>query len=60
VLGRNEDRVHFAVADDSAGFDPAGACLVRIADRLAALGGSLSVESPARLTAEIPLERSAG
>jgi signal transduction histidine kinase len=60
VLGRNEDGVHFAVADDNAGFDPAGACLVRIADRLAALGGSLSVESPTRLTAQIPLERSAG
>jgi signal transduction histidine kinase len=58
VLGHNEHGVWFAVADDGAGLDAAG--LARIADRLGALGGSLSVESPTRLIAQIPLERSAG
>ena len=65
VLGRNENGVQFSVADDAAGSDAAatvpGAGLTRIADRLGALGGSVSVESSpgrgTRLTAQIPLER---
>jgi signal transduction histidine kinase len=65
LLRPYENGVHFAVADDGTGFDPAatapGAGLARIADRLSALGGRFSVESApgrgTRLTAEIPLER---
>jgi len=62
VLRRNENGLHFEVADDGAGFDPAAtAAGARIVDRLAALGGSVSVESApgrgTRLTAEIPLDR---
>jgi signal transduction histidine kinase len=65
VLRHDESGLQFEVADDGEGFDPAatapGAGLARIADRLSALGGSLSVESApgrgTRLTAEIPLER---
>jgi signal transduction histidine kinase len=62
VLGHNEHGVRFAVANDGAGLDAAG--LARIADRLGALGGSVSVEPSSgrgtSLTAQIPLERSAG
>jgi signal transduction histidine kinase len=62
VLRRNENGLHFEVADAGAGFDPAEtAAGARIADRISALGGSFSVESASgrgtRLTAEIPLER---
>ncbi len=65
VLRPSEIGLHFAVADDGAGFDPAatapGAGLARISDRLSILGGRVSVESSpgrgTRLTAEIPLER---
>lgn len=65
VLRRDENGVRFEVADDGAGFDPAatapGAGLARFADRVAALGGRVSVESSpgggTRLAATIPLER---
>jgi signal transduction histidine kinase len=64
VLRPNENGLHFAVADDGAGFDPGatahGAGLARISDRLSILGGTFSVESSpglgTRLTAQIPLE----
>ena len=68
VLRRDEHGVHFAVADAGAGFDPAATApdsgLARIADRVWTLGGSVSVEPSSgrgtSLTAQIPLERSAG
>jgi signal transduction histidine kinase len=64
LLRPYENGVHFAVADDGAGFEPAaaapGAGLARISDRLSILGGRFSVESApgrgTRLTGEIPLE----
>lgn len=64
VLARDGDAVRFEVADDGAGFDPgatpAGAGLARIADRVAALGGRVTVESSVghgtRLVATIPVE----
>ena len=68
VLRPNENGLHFAIADDGAGFDPAtttgGADLARISDRISILGGSFSIESSpgrgTRLTAQIPLEGSTG
>jgi len=65
VLLRDGDAFRFEVADDGVGFDveatPAGAGLARITDRLATLGGRISVESSpgggTRVTGEIPLGR---
>jgi signal transduction histidine kinase len=62
---RTEDRsLVFSVQDDGAGFDrvvtPAGAGLTNMADRLAAVGGSLEVLSHpgegTNVTGRIPLE----
>lgn len=63
VLARDNDGVRFEVADNGLGFDPAatapGAGLARIADRVGALGGRISVESSpglgVRLIGEIPV-----
>lgn len=65
VLRRDANGVRFEVSDDGGGFDPAatapGAGLARLADRVTALGGRVSVESSlgggTRLAATIPLER---
>jgi signal transduction histidine kinase len=63
VLARDDDGIRFEVADDGPGFDTvataSGAGLARIADRVGALGGRVSVESSpgrgARLIGEIPV-----
>jgi signal transduction histidine kinase len=63
TLSRAEDRLMFLVRDDGVGFDPDaigyGTGLQGIADRLAALGGSLTVSSaPGRgttLTGSLPV-----
>ena len=68
VLLPNDNGVQFAVTDDGAGLDAAAtvsdAGLARIADRVWALGGSVSVESSpgrgTRLAAQIPLEQRTG
>jgi signal transduction histidine kinase len=50
-LYEDDGRVHFEVADDGVGFDPAvtsyGTGLQGMADRLAAVGGEIAVESSA-------------
>jgi signal transduction histidine kinase len=61
-LSETEDRVSFSVEDDGAGFDPAaaerGAGLTNLADRVAAVGGTLEIDAApghgTRITAEIP------
>ena len=49
TLGQERGRVCFSVEDDGAGFDPAtvppGAGLTNLADRLAAAGGTLRIDS---------------
>ena len=49
TLGQENRRVYFSVEDDGAGFDPAsvppGAGLTNLADRLAAAGGTLRIDS---------------
>ena len=48
-LGQEADRVRFSVEDDGRGFDPAaveqGAGLTNLSDRVAAVGGSLRIDS---------------
>ena len=48
-LGQEAGRVHFSVEDDGHGFDPAtvpkGAGLTNLGDRVAAVGGSLRIDS---------------
>jgi signal transduction histidine kinase len=48
-LSEDEHRVHFTVEDDGSGFDPAvakrGAGLTNLADRVAAHGGSIEIDS---------------
>ncbi|MGD9750673.1 MAG: sensor histidine kinase [Acidimicrobiia bacterium] len=69
TAGAGADHVRFSVDDDGAGFDPAmlhggatGSGLVHLRDRLAALGGELSIRSaPGRgttVTGRLPLSRS--
>ncbi|HWK29235.1 MAG TPA: histidine kinase [Solirubrobacter sp.] len=62
-LGREPGAAWFRVADDGPGFDPAtappGAGLVNMADRLAAVGGTLAVQSApgtgCRVSGSVPL-----
>jgi signal transduction histidine kinase len=56
VLRRNETGLQMTVEDDGANVDTNDARLARIAGRLGALGGSLSIEGT-RLTAHLPLEQ---
>jgi two-component system, NarL family, sensor histidine kinase UhpB len=48
LLGEQDGRVSFSVEDDGVGFDSAavehGAGLTNVADRVAAIGGTLRVE----------------
>jgi signal transduction histidine kinase len=61
-LSESEGRVCFCVEDDGAGFDPAiverGAGLTNLADRLAAVGGTLRIDAGprrgARITGNVP------
>ena len=49
TLKRDRDKVHFAVADDGAGIDPArrgtGDGLIGMRDRIGAIGGTLDITS---------------
>ena len=62
ALGEESGTVRFEVADDGVGFDPerhpAGAGLVNIGDRLAAVGGQLRIDSTpgsgTRISGEVP------
>jgi signal transduction histidine kinase len=54
LLERDENGVHFTITEEGADFDHAR--VDRIADRVSALGGSLSLEGT-RLTAQLPLEQ---
>ncbi len=62
-LFEDDGHVGFSVADDGAGFDPGtverGNGLTNVADRVAAVGGSLEIDSASgqgtRLTANIPV-----
>jgi len=49
TLKRDPDRVHFAIADDGAGIDPArlgtGDGLIGMRDRVGAIGGTLDITS---------------
>jgi signal transduction histidine kinase len=64
-LSEANDRVGFSVEDDGHGFDPAaaarGAGLTNLADRVAAIGGTLWIDarpgSGTRVTGEIPIPR---
>jgi signal transduction histidine kinase len=48
-LGEHDDRVTFAVEDDGIGFDPSavadGTGLTNLADRVAAVGGTLDIDA---------------
>jgi signal transduction histidine kinase len=64
-MTRSDDVLEIEVADDGAGFDihePPGSGLRGLADRMAAIGGALSVDSGrgrgTRLTARLPAGRS--
>ena len=65
TLGQDGPHLTFTVADDGQGFDPAttpiGSGLQGIADRLAALGGTIDVASAlgrgAQITGRIPASR---
>ena len=62
TLGESDGCVEFAVEDDGAGFDPAtverGSGLTNLADRVAAVGGTLRVDSSpgagTRVTGRVP------
>jgi signal transduction histidine kinase len=62
-LGEEDGRVWFSVEDDGAGFDPAtverGAGLNNLADRLAAVGGTLEIDARpghgTRITGAVPV-----
>jgi len=62
VLGEHDGRVRFSVEDDGAGFDWAaverGAGLTNLADRMAAIGGTLRIDGRpghgTRVTGEFP------
>ena len=64
-LGETDGQLHFAVADDGAGFDPAatarGSGLQNMADRVEALGGTLEVTSTpgdgTAVTGSVPARR---
>jgi signal transduction histidine kinase len=61
-LGERDGRVSFGVEDNGAGFDPVaverGSGLTNLADRLAAVGGTLQIDAGprrgTRVTGEIP------
>jgi signal transduction histidine kinase len=62
-LSEDDDRVSFCVEDDGAGFDPGtverGAGLINLADRVAAVGGTLTIDARpgdgTRITGDIPV-----
>jgi signal transduction histidine kinase len=62
-LGEVDGSVSFSVEDDGAGFDPSaveyGAGLTNLADRVAAVGGTLEIEARpgggTRVRGEIPI-----
>ena len=62
-LDQSSDKLHFAVTDSGPGFDPdsldAGSGLSNMVDRLAAVGGTLCIESavgvPTTIRGEIPV-----
>jgi signal transduction histidine kinase len=64
-LGEADGDVSFSVEDDGAGFDPSaveyGAGLTNLADRVAAVGGTLQIDSRpgrgTRIAGEIPAQR---
>jgi signal transduction histidine kinase len=52
TITRRDDGLAFSVADDGAGFDPAGPAgrghgFVNMSDRVGAIGGTLTVDSTA-------------